>query len=111
MLRFLLPLALIASAAAFQAPAALLRSTAPRSATSALNGLRMESADFDVSRRGFFKGVAGAGALTVGSLGLEVPQSFAEGLPGVGAPAPDFSLPSNRGKDYTLKDLGGKWAV
>lgn len=50
----------------------------------------------DISRRSFFVKV-GAGALTVGALGLEVPQSaVAADLPAVNSPAPDFDLPSNR---------------
>ena len=63
-----------------------------------------------ISRRAFFKN-AGATALTIGALGIEVPQAFAEGLPVVNSPAPSFSLPSNRGKDIALNDLKGKWTV
>jgi len=32
-------------------------------------------------------------------------------VPIVGATAPDFSLPSNTGKDISLADLKGKWTV
>jgi hypothetical protein len=49
----------------------------------------------DLSRRSFF-GKFSAG-VTVGALGLEVPQAaFAADLPVVNSPAPDFDLPSNR---------------
>ena len=64
-----------------------------------------------ISRRAFFKNAAGASALTIGALGIEVPQAYADGLPAVNVPAPDFSLPSNRGKNIGLSDLRGKWTV
>lgn len=55
--------------------------------------------------------MGGTACLTVGALGFEVPASFAEGLPKAGAVAPSFDLPSNRGKNFSNKDLLGKWAV
>ena len=64
-----------------------------------------------LSRRSFFKNAAGVSALTIGALGIEVPQAFADGLPAVNAAAPSFSLPSNRGKEISLSDLKGKWTV
>jgi peroxiredoxin Q/BCP len=63
-------------------------------------------------RRVFFQDVlGGSAALTIGSLGLEVPQARADGLPEVSGPAPPFSLPSNAGRDVCLSDLAGKWSV
>jgi peroxiredoxin Q/BCP len=70
------------------------------------------AAEYAVSRRDFFAGVAvGSTSLTIGSLGIEVPQAHADGLPAVSAPAPAFKLPSNTGKDISLDDLKGKWSV
>lgn len=37
--------------------------------------------------------------------------AFAAEFPAVDAPAPDFSLKSDQGKDMSLKDLRGKWVV
>lgn len=71
-----------------------------------------DATEYAVSRRDFFQGVAvGSTALTIGSLGIEVPQAHADGLPAVSAPAPAFRLPSNTGKDISLDDLKGKWSV
>lgn len=71
-----------------------------------------EAEPYCMSRREFFKDVGvGATALTIGSLGFEVPQSYADGLPAVSAPAPSFSLPSNQGKNIGLEDIKGKWSV
>jgi peroxiredoxin Q/BCP len=70
------------------------------------------SDEYSISRRDFFKDVAmGSAALTIGSMGIEVPQAMADGLPAVSAPAPAFTLPSNAGKDISVSDLKGKWAV
>jgi hypothetical protein len=78
------------------------------------SSFRIRGRDFDlpasILRREFFK-TSGAAFLTVGALGFEVPASFAEGLPKAGAVAPSFDLPSNRGKNFSNKDLLGKWAV
>ena len=87
--------------------------------SSAVRGVQPHSARmcadpdaYCVSRRFFFKeAIGGATALTIGSLGIEVPQSYADGLPAVSAPAPSFSLPSNTGKNIGLDDLKGKWGV
>ena len=54
-------------------------------------------------------------AVAVAALQLTVPThpklAFADAIPAVGTPAPDFSLPSNAGKDISLKDLAGKRTV
>jgi len=99
-------------AAAFQAPSAVLPS-ARRAATCSVAGTVMQEQTIDamsLSRRGFFKS-SGVAAITIGTLGFEVPQSYAAGLPPVNSPAPEFMLPSNRGKEIGLKDLKGKWSV
>ena len=50
-------------------------------------------------------------AATIASLGLLISPAFADSIPAIGAPAPDFTLPSNAGKDISLKDLAGKRTV
>ena len=40
-----------------------------------------------------------------------VAPAFADAVPTVGSVAPDFSLPSNRGKDISLADYAGKTLV
>jgi peroxiredoxin Q/BCP len=43
---------------------------------------------------------------------LPAPPALAKGAPPtVGAPAPDFTLPSQEGKPVSLKDFRGKWVV
>jgi len=56
---------------------------------------------------------ASAAALTVASLTTcSVPlPALADAIPAVGVSAPEFSLPSNSGKDVSLADLKGKWTV
>jgi len=73
----------------------------------------MPVAASSLSRRVFFRDAVAvsSAALTIGSLGLEVPQVHADGLPQVSAPAPAFSLPSNAGGHVTLADMKGKWSV
>ena len=39
---------------------------------------------------------------------LSAPIASAASIPSVGAPAPDFTLPSNQGKDISLSDLKKK---
>lgn len=55
-----------------------------------------------MNRRGLM--AAGAGLLAAGLAGAAEP-------PGVGDPAPDFSLLGTDGKTYTLKQFRGKSAV
>ena len=114
--RVLLAAALAAAPAAAFQPGPL---SVPRPLRSAA-GLRAacmaaspeEHADYSVSRRDFFKDVTtGSAALTIGSMGIEVPQAVADGLPAVSAPAPTFTLPSNAGRDISNADLKGKWSV
>ena len=50
-------------------------------------------------------------AAAVTSLGLLASPALADSIPAIGAPAPDFTLPSNAGKDISLKDLAGKRTV
>jgi peroxiredoxin Q/BCP len=96
-----------AGAARGPAPAA-----SPSAATRSSAGSAPADGEYAVTRRDFFQGVAvGSTALTIGSLGIEVPQAHADGLPAVSAPAPPFKLPSNAGKDISLDDLKGKWSV
>jgi Peroxiredoxin len=45
--------------------------------------------------------------ITLGAVSL----SMAQTTPQVGAPAPEVSLPSNEGKQVSLKDYKGKWVV
>ena len=73
----------------------------------------MPAASSSLSRRVFFRDAVAvsSAALTIGSLGLEVPQVHADGLPQVSGPAPAFSLPSNAGGHVSLADLKGKWSV
>lgn len=42
---------------------------------------------------------------------LLLPEAKAAALPVAGTPAPDFSLPSNQGKDLSLADFAGKRTV
>ncbi len=48
---------------------------------------------------------ASAAALVAGSL------AFAAAIPAVGTKAPGFTLPSQEGKQISLKDFQGKWVV
>jgi cytochrome oxidase Cu insertion factor (SCO1/SenC/PrrC family) len=48
-----------------------------------------------------------SGMVAIGTPAL----SFADAIPLVGATAPDFNLPSNAGKSFSLEDLKGKWTV
>ena len=50
-------------------------------------------------------------AAAVTSLVLLASPALADSIPAIGAPAPDFTLPSNAGKDISLKDLAGKRTV
>jgi peroxiredoxin Q/BCP len=52
-----------------------------------------------------------AGAIASLSLIAAPVTVFADSIPIVGAPAPDFTLPSNAGRDISLKDLAGKRTV
>ncbi|EKX44374.1 peroxiredoxin [Guillardia theta CCMP2712] len=116
--RCLFVLPLIASSSAFLVSPSL-PSVSPSSRLASLPRSRVTASLLSdeisgLSRRDFFKdtsAMAGVSAITIGTLGFEVPSSFAEGLPSVNAPAPDFLLPSNEGKDIGLKDLKGKWTV
>jgi len=102
-------LATAGAAGAFQAPGCV-PTARPRAAMSLRMQQQPAPSTVAFSRREFFK-TSGAAFLTVGALGFEVPASFAEGLPKAGAVAPSFDLPSNRGKNFSNKDLLGKWAV
>ena len=42
---------------------------------------------------------------------VSTPVAFADPIPAVGVVAPDFTLPSNTGKEISLKDLKGKRTV
>ena len=45
------------------------------------------------------------------SLSVSGSSAFADAIPKVGAPAPDFTLQSSTGKDISLADLKGKRTV
>lgn len=45
------------------------------------------------------------------ALSIATSPVLADAIPAVGTPAPDFTLPSNAGKDLSLKDLSGKRTV
>ena len=51
-----------------------------------------------------------ASSIAITSFASPMPV-HADAVPSVGTVAPDFSLPSNRGKDLGTKDLSGKWSV
>lgn len=54
----------------------------------------------------------GCVAVASTSIGISTPQlAFADALPAIGQKAPDFSLPSNAGKDISLGDLATKRTV
>lgn len=50
-------------------------------------------------------------AVTGASLLTAPIAALADAIPTIGTPAPDFVLPSNAGKDISLKDLAGKRTV
>lgn len=51
-------------------------------------------------------------ALLLGVLqGAVASAEAAQAAPGVGDPAPEFSLPGSDGRTWTLSDLRGQWVV